>query len=88
MTEDYIMLDEYQQKGLHALHDFAENAFLGYAPGHGADEEIQLLMSFKWLVMEYIELMFASSKPLSSMSEGDRYILYKKLEKDFKPNKE
>ena len=80
MEKDFIVLDEYQQNALQAIHDLAENVFLGYAPGQGDDEEVQLLFSFKWFVMEYIELLLKTSPTLSEhMKEIEEY--KKRMEK-------
>ena len=69
MEKDFILLDEYQQKALQAIHDLSENVFLGYAPGRGKEEEHELLLSFRWLVAEYIELIFKSSPTLNDHIE-------------------
>ncbi len=80
MEKDLIVLDDNQQNALQAIHDLAENVFLGYAPGHGEEEEVQLLFSFKWFVMEYIELLLKTSPTLSEhMKEVEEY--KKRMEK-------
>lgn len=80
MKKDFIVLDEHQQNALQAIHDLADNVFLGYASGHGEDEEVQLLYSFKWFVIEYIELLFKTSPTLSEhMKEVEEY--KKRMEK-------
>ena len=88
MKEDSILLGPCQQKALKAICDFAFNAFQGYAPGHGKEEEQELQESFQWLVTEYIELIFASSTTISELDKWDRKELYEILERSSKTTKE
>ena len=87
MEENYIVLDHHQQKALQALHDFAHETFLGYCEGHGAEEEKDLLQTFQWLVQEYIELIFATSKPFPEMEDWEKKSVYNKLMQCFNPTK-
>ena len=87
MEKDFIVLDEYQQKALQAIHDFAENTFQDFPEGFGAKEEQDLLRTFQWLVQEYIELIFAYSRTFSEMGMSRKKEVYNALMRCFNPTK-
>ena len=65
MCHRYVVIDRDLLDGAANLRDFAVNVFGGYPEGLGDTEEKELLLSFQYLVRDFIDLLVKTSKPFS-----------------------